>query len=400
MLGVAVNPRLSPADNHLRAIAAELGVASTFAPTPVGAFFAPGREGEEYADPYFGGSGPPRRSCTHCGACMVGCRVGAKNTLVKNYLHLAEQRGVEIRPDCDVRDVRPRNGHYEIVYRSARAPWRRTHVVRARSVVVAAGALGTMRLLFRCRDVTRSLPNISQRLGDGVRTNAETLLGSVSRTRAVDYSTGVAITSSIRPDAVTTIEPVRYPAGSSLMRFMSGPVIHEGGTLSRIARAVVDIVRRPGDFARTHLLPGWAQRTTILLVMRTTEERLRLRLGRGLLTLFRRGLVSQGDIAPTNGVGLEVARRFAARTNGIVAGSINEGLFGTPMTAHILGGCAFGGDATQGVISLDCEVHGHPGLFVVDGSIVPGNPGVNPSLTIAALAEYAATRIAPRVAAR
>ena len=414
MLGVTANPRLGPADEVLRSIATELGTAGTFQPTPVGTFFGePGREGEEVPDPYFGGQGPPRRGCTHCGACMVGCRHNAKNTLVKNYLWFAERWGAEVRAECQVRDVRPLpagepdGARYEVVYRSATAmlPGRRSErVVRARQVVLAAGALGTLRLLLRCRDVTRSLPDLSRRLGDLVRTNSEALLGVVSRGRDVDYSAGVAITSIFNADPVTTIEPVRYPRGSSVMRFLGGPIVDGGRLPARIARSLLEIVHRPVDFLRTHFLPGWAERTTIVLVMQTVDNRIRLRLGRGLLTFFRRDLVSLPDevhTIPTKiDVGHRVTRDFAQRVNGIPMGSINEGLFDIPMTAHILGGCPFGRDAAEGVVDLDCQVHSYPGLYVVDGSIMPGNPGVNPSLSIAALAEYAMSRVPAKEASR
>jgi cholesterol oxidase len=408
MLGVATNPRLWPADTVLREIARELGTEETVRPTTVGAFFGePGREGEEVPDPYFGGAGPARRGCIHCGGCMVGCRHNAKNTLVKNYLWFAEKWGAEVRAETEVRDIRPLapgesdGARYEIVTRSSTTLLRRRPTaIRTRNVVLAAGALGTMRLLFRCRDVTRSLPNVSPRLGDYVRTNSEAILGSVSRTGAVDYSQGIAITSIFRADANTTIEPVRYPAGSSLMRFLSGPLISSGSGWSRVWRSIVDIVRRPGDFLRTHVLPGWAQRSTVILVMQHVDNRIRLRSGRSGFTLFRRDLVSHPDdeknIPRTIDIGHRVTREFAARTNGIPAGSINEGLLDIPLTAHILGGCPFGVNAEDGVVGLDFQVHGYPGLFVVDGSIVPANPGVNPSLTITALAEYAMTSISAR----
>ena len=410
MLGVTANPRLGPADAVLGEIAGELGRSDTFHPAPVGIFFgAPGEEGREVPDPYFGGQGPPRRGCIHCGGCMVGCRHGAKNTLVKNYLHFAEKLGVEVRADSEVRDVRPlRAGEpdgarYEVTYREGKG-WRprQTRRLRARNVIFAAGTLGTLRLLFRCRDITRSLPAISARLGEAVRTNSEALLGSVSRLREIDYSSGIAVTSFFQADPMTTIEPVRYPAGSSAMRFLGGPIIDSGNLASRLFQSVADPFRRPGDFLRTHVLPGWAQRTTIILVMQTQDSRIRLRLGRGAFTLFRRGLVSEPDRDhPINAkieIGHRITRAFAQRTGGIPMGSINEGLFNIPMTAHILGGCRFGRDASQGVIDLDCQIHGYPGLYVVDGSIMPGNPGVNPSLTIAALAEQAMSRVEERKA--
>lgn len=408
MLGVAPNPRMSAADDVLEKVAASMGVAATFKPTEVGAFFGePGREGEEVPDPYFGGGGPARKGCIHCGACMVGCRHNAKNTLVKNYLWFAEKRGAKIRPDSIVRDIRPLpagqsdGARYEVVYVKTSAIVRRgKRVVRARNVVVSSGALGTMRLLFRCRDVTRSLPKISRRLGEMVRTNSEALLGGVARGRDVDYSKGIAITSIFQPDPVTSVEPVRYPAGSSLMRFLAGPLIDAGSVPARLVKSIWNIVTRPIDFARTHLLPGWAERTTILLVMQTEDNRVRMRLGRSIFTAFTKNLVSLPDevatVPPKVEIGHEVTKRYCEATGSIPLGSLNEALLNIPLTAHILGGVPFGATASEGVIDLDCQVHGYPGLYVVDGSIMPANPGVNPSLTITALAEYAMGKVAPK----
>jgi len=267
-------------------------------------------------------------------------------------------------------------------------------------VIVAAGALGTLELLLKCRDVSGSLARISPRLGDRVRTNSEALLGVVSRSTAQDYSKGIAITSIVHLDAVTTAEPVRYPAGSSSMRFLAGPMITSGGFVARVAKSVFDVLSRPLDFLRTHVLPGWAERATILLVMQSVDNKLRVRLGRGALNLFRTGLVSEPDAkagAPASPeIGYRVAREFARRVDGIALGSVNESLFGVPMTAHILGGCPFGATAEDGAIGLDCQVHQYPGLYVIDGSILPGNPGVNPSLTITAMAEYAMSLIPAR----
>jgi cholesterol oxidase len=408
MLGVATNPRLWKADEVLQQIANELGQGSSFQSVPVGTFFgAPGQEGVEVPDPYFGGSGPPRRGCQHCGGCMVGCRHNAKNTLPKNYLYFAEERGAEVIPEATVRDIRPLAGHqqdgarYEVTYRRttgwthpARVP------LRARNVIVSAGALGTLRLLFRCRDTTGALPEISSKLGDLVRTNNEALLGSVARTPETDYSQGIAITSIFRADPHTTVEPVRYPAGSSAMRLLGGPMIESGSLPSRLFQSALDIARRPGDFLRTHILPGWAERTTIILVMQWEDNRIRLRPGRSAWTGFRKDLVSEPDpdspIPTKLDIGHEVTRTFARRTGGIAMGSVNEGLFNIPITAHILGGVPFGDHAGEGVIGANCEVHGYPGLFVIDGSIMPANPGVNPSLTITALAEYAMSRVPSR----
>ncbi len=409
MLGVAQNPYRWPADQVLCRIAEEMGTQSTFQPTAVGVFFGePGREGRETPDPYFGGAGMPRKTCIHCGGCMVGCRENAKNTLPKNYLYFAEKWGAEISAESRALDViplapeQPGGARYEVVYRSSTGWGRqRERRVRARNVVVAAGTLGTLRLLERCRDVTRSLPGLSPALGSQVRTNSEALLGVVARDDRVKYSDGIAITSMFMPDPVTTVEPVRYPSGSSLMRFLSGPLMEdEGGALGRLFKTFGMVFLRLGEFYRTHIQPGWADRTTILLVMQTVDTYLNMRLGRSPLTLFRKGLVSSVDsgeaIAGFLPVGHKVTRRFSQQTGGIPAGSISESLLNVPMTAHILGGCPMGGDAQEGVVDLDCQVFNYPGLYVVDGSIMPGNPGVNPSLTIAAMAEYAMSRVPPK----
>lgn len=407
MLGVTTNPRLWTADRVLVEIAARLGTQDTFRPTEVGVLFGEDehQEGIDVPDPYFDGEGPTRRTCIHCGGCMVGCRYNAKNTLVKNYLYLAEKWGAEIWAECEVRDVRPLapgqsdGARYEVVYRRSTA-WlaKPEKVVRSRNVVFSAGALGTLLLLFRCRDETGSLPNISPRLGDLVRTNSEALLGVTCREKKVDYSKGIAITSIFQADAVTAIEPVRYSAGSSFMRYLAAPLIEKGKSpLVRFSLSLLQILAHPIDFLRTHVLPGWAQRTTILLVMQTEDNYIRLRLGRSLFTLWQRKLVSQPaadrKIPGKIDIGHWVTREYARKTNSVPAGTINEGLLNVPMTAHILGGVPFGRDAQEGVIDLNCEIHGHPGLYVVDGSIMPGNPGVNPSLTITALAEYAMSRI-------
>lgn len=410
MLGVNPNPRFWRSDAVLKQISEELDRHETFQPTQVGVFFGGknNTEGDEVPDPFFGGEGPARNTCTHCGGCMVGCKNNAKNTLVKNYLYLAEKWGATVWPECEVRDIRPLppgqpdGARYEVVYRKTTA-WlfKRERTVRARNVVVSASTLGTMRLLFRCRDMTRSLPKISPRLGDLVRTNSEALLGATSRDKSVDYSKGVAITSIFLADPVTAIEPVRYSAGSSLMRFLAGPLVESGGSFwSRLWRTGKKIFMRPSDFMRTHVLPGWAERTTILLVMQTEDNYLSMRYGRHLWTLWGRNLVSKAvadvKIPSKIDIGHQVTRTFSERTNSAPAGSIFEGLLNTPLTAHILGGCPFGRNDQEGVIDLDCQVHNYPGLYVVDGSIVPGNPGVNPSLTITALAEYSMSRIPPQ----
>jgi cholesterol oxidase len=414
MLGVARNPSLWKADEILQTMAVERGMGHTFRATDVGAYF--GEAGLTVPDPYFGGSGPPRAGCTHCGGCMVGCRINAKNTLPKNYLYFAEKNGARVVAETEVIDVRPlavdnqpRTGfnnpsstdipRYEVTYR------RSTHFikgsqlrVRARNVIFSGGVMGTIHLLLNLRDVNKSLPDLSPRLGDMVRTNSEALLGSVARRSDINYSQGVAISSIYGHDAITRIEPVRYPDGSSLMRYLAAPLIDTDVSVAhRLLRFLGWVCAHPLDFARALLLPGWAHNVTILLVMQRADNRMRFRIGRSGYTLFRRGMVAEREPgyeihAQVKG-SHEMTRDFSNRTNGIPLGSLGENLLNLPTTAHILGGAPIGQNASEGVVDTNFEVHNYPGLFIIDGSIMPANPGVNPALTITALAEYAMNRI-------
>lgn len=406
MLGVAQNPRLGPADEVLQDIAEELGTAATFQPTQVSIFFDEDNQGQSVPDPYFGGRGPDRNGCIHCGECMIGCRYNAKNSLDKNYLYFAEQQGAVIQPEVEVIDVQPLpegqldGARYEVVFRSTTA-WlfKPEGRVRARNVVISAGMLGTLRLLFRCRDETGSLPDISDRLGHRARTNSEGFIGATTREKDVDYSKGIAITSIFRADPVTSIEAVRYPDGSSFIRLLAAPLIDHGesGWLGRLFKTILAALRHPIDFLDFKVFGRWARRTTILMAMQTEDNLMRMRLGRNLFTLFRKDLVVERDaerpIKAEIEMGHRVGREFARRTNGIPQGAFNESLFNTPVTAHIMGGVSFGRNDQEGVIDLNCQVFNYPGLYVIDGSIMPANPGINPSLTIAALAEYAMSRM-------
>jgi cholesterol oxidase len=409
MLGVTPNPRLWPADEALRTVADALKKGDTFRQTEVGVFFNEQKPGEPVPDPYFNGEGPERCGCTHCGACMVGCRGNGKNTLLKNYLHFAEKWGANVLPEATVTDIHPiiniqaDGARFEIRYVKTTAwPPRSSKHVRARHVVLSAGAVNTNRLLFRCRDRTKSLPMLSRRLGHNVRTNSEALTGITSRDWKTDYSKGVAIGSVFQSDEKTQIEAVRFPTGSgATLRMLAAPLVDENGsTLTRILNTLRKTILHPVDFMHTKFFSGVARRTTVLLTMQTQDNLMRVRLGRNLFTLFRMDLVCEHDTNhPVKGE-IEEARRatllFAKHINGIPQGMANQTLLNIPGTAHFMGGVPFGKTAETGVIDLNCEVHHYPGLFVVDGSIMPANPGINPSLTIAALAEYAMDRIPPK----
>ncbi len=402
MLGVTTNPRLFKADDILKEIAIERDAANSFHPTEVGVFF--GTEDVTVPDPYFNGLGPERAGCNFCGGCMVGCRYNAKNTLPKNYLYFAEKLGVQIIPEVTVRDVRPldtpsANGaRYEVDYHSTTAwMYRPKKLVLGRNVIVAAGALGTLELLFRCRELNRSLPRISRRLGDNVRTNSENLQGATSRDKQSNYSKGIAITSIIRTKEDTNIEPVRFSDGSSLIRNITAPLV-DGQTIPvRILNTLLEIIRHPIDFLYARFFSRWARHTTILLFMRPVDELLRVGLGRNIFTLFRKGvmfLTAEGVQLPKSpSISNTVTRQLAEKMNGIPMSTFMDSLFNFPITAHFMGGVPLGRDENEGVVDVNFQVHNYPGLYVIDGSIMPGNPGVNPSLTITALAEYAMSHI-------
>jgi cholesterol oxidase len=402
MLGVARNPKLWKADELLKQLADEHGMGHTFRATDVGAYF--GEADITVPDPYFGGEGPDRAGCKHCGGCMVGCRYNAKNTLPKNYLYFAEKLGAEIISEVEVTDVRPSTfdkARYDVIYRDSTKLFKRTQTVHAKNVIFSASVMGTMKLLLNLRDVKGSLPKLSPRLGQMVRTNSEALLGSVARKSDINYSEGVAISSIYNHDKITRVEPVRYPDGSSLMRFLAAPLIDTDVSVPvRLLKFLWWSLTHPLDFLKALVLPGWAHNVTILLVMQHADNRMRFRIGRSLFTLFRTGMVADEEPgykihAQVEG-SHEVTREFAKRINGVALGSIGENLLGLPTTAHILGGAPIGGNADEGVVDENFQVHNYSGLYIIDGSIMPANPGVNPSLTITALAEYAMSKIPRR----
>ncbi|MCZ2127406.1 MAG: GMC family oxidoreductase N-terminal domain-containing protein [Anaerolineales bacterium] len=399
MLGVARNPKLWKADRVLREMAEERGMGHTFRATEVGAFF--GEAGTLVPDPYFGGEGPARAGCRHCGACMVGCRYNAKNTLPKNYLYFAEKNGAEILPEMEVVNVEPTTtagARYAVTFHNSTKFFKRARTVYAKNVIFSAGVMGTMQLLLNLRDVKKSLPKLSAKLGTMARTNSEGLLGSLARKSDVNFSEGVAISSIYNHDKITRIEPVRYPDGSSLMRFLAAPLIDKNFSVPRrLLNFLGWALAHPLDFAKALFLPGWAHNVTILLVMQHADNRMRLKIGRSAFTLFRRGMVAEEE--PGYAINAQVegsheaTKDFARRTNGVALGSIGENLLNLPTTAHILGGAPVGKNADEGLIGANFEIHNYEGLYVIDGSAMPANPGVNPSLTITALAEYAMSQI-------
>jgi len=402
MLGVVQTPTDDPADQLLRELGEELGVGDTYKKTPVGVFFGgPDGAGVTVPDPFFGGEGPARTGCRECGRCMVGCPHGSKNTLVKNYLYLAEQRGAQVQPERTVVDVRPlgdgtgKDGYEVESVRSGAWLRKERRVQRARGVVVSAGPLGTNKLLQRCR-LNGSLGRISARLGELVRTNSESILTvTVPEDYPDDLIKRVAITSSIYPDPNTHIETVTYgDDGDSMHRFYT-LLTGDGTRVTRPLKWLVQALLHPRRLAQVLFPKHYSRRTIIILVMQTLDNAIALRPKQGPFgTLW---LKTEQDPEKPNPtfipVANEAAEWFAKRTGGIAQSSTTEALFNIPSTAHILGGAVIAPDPASGVVDARQRVYGYENLLVCDGSAIPANVGVNPSLTITALAEHAMSHI-------
>jgi cholesterol oxidase len=387
MFGVVTNPTVTPSDEVMQKVAADMGVPGSYHPTPVGVFF--GTAGETVPDPYFGGAGPARTGCTECGSCMTGCRVGAKNTLVKNYLYLAEQAGAKVLPLTTVTAVRPLTDGFAVDLR--RTGRRARATVTAGQVVLAAGTWGTQRLLHSLRD-SGVLPALSPRLGELTRTNSESIIGAARSAvdPARDFSRGVAITSSIHPDEQTHIEPVRYGRGSNAMGLLQTISTDGASSVPRWLQAVRFLVRHPVRSARLLKVRRWSERTVILLVMQSLDNSITTYTRRGLFGR-RRYTSRQGHGEPNPSfiqAGYDANQLAAKHIDGMAGGTWGE-VFNIPLTAHFIGGCPIGTSASSGVIDPYHRVHGYPGLSVVDGSAISANLGVNPSLTITAQAERA-----------
>jgi cholesterol oxidase len=405
MLGVVVHTDDDDADQLLREFGEELGVGDTYRKTPIGVFL--GEAGEKVADPYFGGEGPERTGCTHCGRCMVGCPVGAKNTLVKNYLWFAEQHGASVMPDRLVTDVRPldeadgSDGYAVTSERSGMLRGRKRRTLTARGVIVAAGPLGTNKLLQRCR-LGGSLPRVSDRLGELVRTNSEMILAvTVPEDYPGDLTKRVAISSSIYPDPHTHIETVSYGHAGDSMSTLYTLLVGDGTRMTRPLKLLGQILRHPVRFAKTLWPHGWSRRTIILLVMQTLDNAIALRPKRKRSGDVR--LQTEQDPEKPNPtfipVANEAAEWLAKRTGGVAQSSVTEALMNIPTTAHILGGAVIGHGPEDGVVDAGQRVFGYENLLVCDGAAIPANVGVNPSLTITALAEHTMSKIPPKAGA-
>ncbi len=394
MLGVVEYPHRTPSDEVMEKVATDMGVGDTFHPTPVGVFFGgPGQSpADEVADPYFGGAGPDRNPCRNCGECMTGCRHNSKNTLVKNYLYLAEQAGAVVHPLTTVTKMVPLDdGGYRVDTRWTKAKLSRRTAVKtftAEQVVFSAAALGTQKLLHQLKG-EGDLPRISDRLGVLTRTNSEAILGALAPDLSTDYTEGVAITSSWHPDEHTHIEPVRYGRGSNFMSLMQTVLADETGTEPRWRTWLREMWSQRRNVVDLYDMKHWSERTVIALVMQTLDNSITTI---GKKTPFGWRMSSKqghGEPNPTYiPVAYEAVRRMADVMGGTPGGNVGEP-FNAPLTAHFIGGCTIGDSPETGVVDPYQRMYGHPGLHVVDGSTISANLGVNPSLTITAQAERA-----------
>ncbi|GIK77039.1 MAG: GMC family oxidoreductase [Acidobacteria bacterium] len=403
MLGVMRYERDGIGDRLIIDVAEDLGVADTYSKPMVGAFLGP--PGETVDDPYFGGAGPPRTGCTRCGNCMVGCREGAKNLLTKNYLYFAERLGVRILPERLATDIRPlgrsgdgSEGFAVTSVTPGNALFRNRRTMTARAVVVAAGTLGTNKLLQRCR-LNGSLNVLSPRLGERVRTNSESVLAVTAPDDRFDLSDSVCISSSIWLDESTHLEPVVYGTGGDFNASLFSLLVDPGRRATQPLRFALAALRHPRMLIRASNPRRWSRRTLLFIVMQSLNSSIRLRPWRRLRdgTVLLQTEPDPGEPRPQPiPAAYDVARRLAEKMGGTPQAAVFEAALCTPVTAHFLGGAVIGADADHGVVDADLNVHGYDNLMVCDGSVLPTNLGVNPSLTITALVERAMERVPPR----
>ncbi len=391
MLGVSPNPILQTGDVALKEIAKKKGQEKDFAATDVAVFF--GEPEVTVADPYFNGEGPERAGCHFCGACMIGCRYNAKNTLDKNYLYFAEKNGAEIISESEVYDVVPIKDSsgtkgYRVFWKSSMKLFKSKYAVKTKGIVFAGGVLGTVPLLLKLKK--SSLASLSSKVGAGIRTNSESLLGITSTKKDAVFSDGVAIGSIFNTDAHSNVEPVRYPSGSGFWRLQMVPMLEGKNILTRLLKIFYEVAKHPIKWGKLYFVKDWAKKTQILLFMQTINSTLKFEKG-----LFRMKSKLEDGTTPTAFMpdARKLAKDFADVVEGSPTALLSETLLGIPTTAHILGGSVMGKDISEGVIDKDNKVFGYENMFVCDGSAISANPGVNPSLTITAITERAMSKI-------
>jgi cholesterol oxidase len=388
MLGSAVYTPEYVEDRLLKEVAEEMGRGHTYGPVEgVGIYLG---SPQQAVDPYFEGLGPLRTGCTHCAGCMVGCRHDAKNTLDKNYLWLAERHfGARIVAETQAERIDFADGLYTVSCHSSTARWRRQRVrYQSRGLVVSAGVLGSMNLLLRQKYQFASLPRLSDRLGENLMTNSEMLSGVLAAREKLNH--GIAISRVFAPDEQTNVEIVKFPDGSGLMARLGAMAAGPGSPPVRTLKMLWNTFRHPLDFLRVVFNRQLASTGVFFLIMQTLDNAMRMQLGRGLLGRRLRMVNDGPERVPTFiPKGQEAMLRYARKAGGVPQNAITEITLNLATTAHILGGCPMGTDADTGVVDPQFRVHGYPNMYILDGSVIPCNLGVNPSLTITALSEYA-----------
>ncbi|WP_298285604.1 GMC oxidoreductase [uncultured Lutibacter sp.] len=392
MLGAKINPEFYDADAEIREIATHIGKKQYFEPSKVAVYF--GEAGKTVKDPYFNGKGPDRTGCINCGACMTGCRFNAKNTLDKNYLYLAQQLGVKILAEKEVYNVKTigtsdGNNGYQIEYKSSFGKKRKASIT-SKGVIFSGGVLGTVPLLLKLKE--KSLPNLSAKVGCNIRTNNESLLLVTSTANNTkDYSKGIAIGSILHIDKNSHIEPVRYGEGSSFFKLLTIPFIQNRFTILRLLGILGLLFKSPLKLIKTLFIRSYAKKTTVLLFMQTLDSTLQIKLGK----ITKMKTKTEIGSKPTAFISeaIKFAKLFGKKVQGIPYANFTDVLFGTPTTAHILGGCVMGANKLEGVIDKNNQVFGYKNMFVCDGAMISANPGVNPSLTITAISEHAMSKI-------
>ncbi len=391
MLGAEIHPYMSKSDKVMQTLAEEMGKKDSFEKTDVAVYF--GKPGETVPDPYFEGKGPDRTGCKLCGGCMLGCRFNAKNTLDKNYLYLAQQLGCEIKAETVVYDVIPLNHDgsegYKIKFKESLKSFPKKGSVTAKGVIFAGGVLGTMDLLLKLKE--SSLPNLSETLGKGVRTNSESLIGVTTFDKNTSFSEGIAIGSIINIDENRHVEPVKYSDGSGFWRIFMAPMVQGKSIFSRFLNMMKDLISHPVDNFKAFFVDDWSKRTHILLYMESIDSTLqmkRTKLG------YKKTKIEAGE-APTafNPIAQSIAKKVEKIIDGKAMVMSSETLFGIPTTAHILGGACMGKDDNEGVIDSNNHVFNYQNMLICDGSMISANIGVNPSLSITAITERAMSLI-------
>ncbi len=387
MLGATENTYLGESDSAFKQLAKEMGKEDKFRPVKVAVYF--GEKDLTVDDPYFDGKGPTRKGCIQCGACMTGCRHNAKNTLDKNYLHLAQQLGAEIIAEQEVTDIIPLDGKngktgYEIIFRQSTELFKKKHSIKAKGIVFSGGVLGTVPLLLKQK--RKNLPNLSETVGNNIRTNNEALILTVTADKSKNMSDGIAIGSIIELDENSNVEPVRYGKGSGFWRILVMPMVSEKNFFLRILKLFTIPFSAPLKWLKVFFAPDFGKQTSVILFMQHIDSTLKLR-----KKIFGIGTKAEKGKKPTAFIpeAHKFARKYAEIIDGKPTVMLTETITGIPSTAHILGGAVMGKDANEGVIDKNNKVFGYENMYVCDGSMISANPGVNPSLSITAISERA-----------